>query len=110
MIYNLSLSRLSLRSPKGYPQNFKGETMQESTATIKLTKSEIEWNIIALVWMEKSSEEFRRPHDATMFRKLKKDFVKIKNDIIDGEKNLEAENKNEEKIRTGSQSCEECID
>ena len=47
--------------------------MQESTATIKLTKSEIEWNIIALVWMEKSSEEFRRPHDATMFRKLKKD-------------------------------------
>jgi hypothetical protein len=92
MIYNLSLSRLSLRSPKGYPQNFKGETMQESTATIKLTKSEIEWNIIALVWMEKSSKEFRRPHDANMFRKLKKDFVKIKNDIIDGEKNLEAEN------------------
>ena len=66
--------------------------MQESTATIKLTKSEIEWNIIALVWMEKSSKEFRRPHDANMFRKLKKDFVKIKNDIIDGEKNLEAEN------------------
>ena len=105
MIYNLSLSRLSLRSPKGYPQNFKGETMQESTATIKLTKSEIEWNIIALVWMEKSSEEFRRPHDATTFRKLRKDFVKIKNDIIDGEKNLETENKNEEEIRTGPQTC-----
>ena len=79
--------------------------MQESTATIKLTKSEIEWNIIALVWMEKSSEEFRRPQDATMFRKLRKDFVKIKNDIIDGEKNLETENKNEEESRTGPQTC-----
>ena len=84
--------------------------MQESTATIKLTKSEIEWTIISLVWMEKSSEEFRRPHDATMFRKLRKDFVKIKNDIIDGEKNLETENKNEEEIRTGPQACDDCID
>ena len=79
--------------------------MQESTATIKLTKSEIEWTIIALVWMEKSSEEFRRPHDATTFRKLRKDFVKIKNNIIDGEKNLETENKNEEESRTGLQAC-----
>ncbi len=66
--------------------------MQESTATIKLTKSEIEWNIIALVWMEKSSEEFRRPHDATMFGKLKKDFIKIKEDIINGEKNYGTNN------------------
>jgi|TARA_R110000782_G_scaffold186483_1_gene276623 hypothetical protein len=74
--------------------------MQESTATIKLTKSEIEWNIIALVWMEKSSEEFRRPHDAIILRKLKQDFIKIKNSIINGEKyNLEAQNKNEEKNR-----------
>ena len=74
--------------------------MQESTATIKLTKSEIEWTIIALVWMEKSSEEFRRPHDAIILRKLKQDFIKIKNNIINGEKyNLEAQNKNEEKNR-----------
>jgi|TARA_R110000764_G_scaffold53437_2_gene116427 hypothetical protein len=79
--------------------------MQESTATIKLTKSEIEWTIIALVWMEKSSEEFRRPHDSTMFRKLKKDFVKIKNDIIEGEKRFETKNENEEENRTGPQSC-----
>ena len=84
--------------------------MEESSAVIKLTKSEIEWNIIALVWVEKSSEEFRRPNDATMFRKLRKDFIKIKNDIIEGEKNLEAENKNEEKIKTGQQSCESCSD
>ena len=84
--------------------------MQESTATIKLPKSEIEWNIIALVWMEKSSEEFRRPHDADVFRKLRKDFIKIKNDIINGENSFEAENKNEEEIRTGPQSCDDCID
>ena len=46
--------------------------MQESTATIKLTKSEIEWTIISLVWMETSSEEFRRPHDANIIKKIKK--------------------------------------
>jgi hypothetical protein len=74
--------------------------MQESTATIKLTKSEIEWTIIALVWMEKSSIEFRRPHDANMIKKIREDFVKIKNDIIEGEKQLEVKNKNEEKDRT----------
>ena len=84
--------------------------MKESSAVIKLTKSEIEWNIIALVWMEKSSKEFRRPHDATMFRKLRKDFIKIKNDIIEGEKNLETENKIEEKNRASPQACETCID
>ena len=84
--------------------------MQESTATIKLTKSEIEWTIIALVWMEKSSEEFRKPHDAKMFKKIREDFIKIKEDIIQGEKQLEAENKNEEKIRAGSQACDNCDD
>jgi hypothetical protein len=84
--------------------------MQESTATIKLTKSEIEWTIIALVWMEKSSEEFRRPQDANMFKKIRKDFIKIKEDIIQGEKQLEAENKNEKKNRTGPQTCDDCDD
>jgi len=84
--------------------------MQESTATIKLTKSEIEWTIIALVWMEKSSEEFRRPHDAKMFKKIREDFIKIKEDIIQGEKQLETENKNEEKARTSPQACESCDD
>lgn len=84
--------------------------MKESSAVIKLTKSEIEWNIIALAWMEKSSEEFRRPNDAAMFRKLRKDFIKIKNDIIEGEKSFETENKIEEKNRTGPQACENCSD
>tara|TARA_R100001244_G_scaffold69746_1_gene56838 strand:- start:968 stop:1198 length:231 start_codon:yes stop_codon:yes gene_type:complete len=76
--------------------------MQESTATIKLTKSEIEWTIIALVWMEKSSVEFRRPDDANMIKKIREDFVKIKNDIIEGEKQLEVKNKNKEKDKTSS--------
>jgi hypothetical protein len=82
--------------------------MKESTATIKLTKSEMEWTIIALVWMEKSSEEFRRPHDASMFKKLREDFVKIKEEIIQGEKQLEKKQYSEEKARTGQEACEEC--
>ena len=84
--------------------------MQESTATIKLTKSEIDWTIIALVYSQQSAEHFSQWDDAKMYERIRKDFVKIKNDIIDGEKNLEAENKNEEENRTGPQSCEDCID
>ena len=84
--------------------------MQESTATIKLTKSEIDWTIIALVYSQQAAEHFSQWDDAKMYERIRKDFVKIKNDIIDGEKNLEAENKNEEKIRTGPQSCDDCID
>ena len=84
--------------------------MQESTATIKLTKSEKEWTIIALVWMEKSSEEFRRPHDVKMFKKIREDLIKIKEDIIQGEKKLETKNETEEENRTGPQACDDCID
>ena len=84
--------------------------MQESTATIKLTKSEIEWTIIALVWMEKSSEEFRRPHDVKVFKKIREDLIKIKEDIIQGEKKLETKNETEEENRTGPQACDDCID
>ena len=84
--------------------------MQESTATIKLTKSEMEWAIIALVYSQQAAEHFSQWDDAKMYERIRKDFVNIKENIIQGEKQLEAENKNEEKIRTGSQSCEECID
>jgi len=83
---------------------------KESSAVIKLTKSEIEWNIIALVWMEKSSEEFRRPNDANMFRKLRKDFIKIKEDIIQGEKDIETRNETKEENRNGPQACSTCDD
>jgi len=84
--------------------------MKESSAVIKLTKSEIEWNIIALVWMEKSSEEFRRPNDVTMFRKLRKDFIKIKEDIIQGEKQIETRYEAKEENRSNPQACETCPD
>ena len=70
--------------------------MQESTATIKLTKSEIDWTIIALVYSQQSAEHFSQWDDAKMYERIRKDFVKINNDIINGEKNLEAQNKNEE--------------
>ena len=79
--------------------------MQESTATIKLTKSEIDWTIIALVYSQQSAEHFSQWDDAKMYERIRKDFVKINNDIINGEKNLEAQNKNEEENRTGPQSC-----
>ena len=84
--------------------------MQESTATIKLTKSEIEWTIIALVYSQQAAEHFSQWDDAKMYERIRKDFVKIKEDIIDGEKELEIKNKEEEKTRTSPQSCESCDD
>jgi hypothetical protein len=84
--------------------------MKESSATIKLTKSEIEWNIFALVIAEQSSEMHDRFGNAKTFKKLREDLIKIKNDIIEGEKNIETRNKTEEKIRTGQRTCESCND
>ena len=84
--------------------------MQESTATIKLTKSEIEWTIIALVYSQQAAEHFSQWDDAKMYERIRKDFVKIKEDIIEGEKELEIKNKDEEKTRTSPQSCESCDD
>ena len=81
--------------------------MQESTATIKLTKSEIEWTIIALVYSQQSAEHFCQWDDAKMYERIRKDFIKIKEDIIQGEK---TENKNEKKSRTGPQTCDDCDD
>ena len=59
--------------------------MNESTALIKLTKSEIEWAIIALVYSQQAAEHFTQWDDAKMYERIRKDFVKIKNDIIKGE-------------------------
>lgn len=74
--------------------------MQESTALIKLTKSEIEWTIIALVYSQQSAEHFEQWDDAKMYEKIRKDFVKIKNDIIKGEEENETKNKMEQKIKS----------
>ena len=84
--------------------------MQESTATIKLTKSEIDWTIIALVYSQQAAEHFTQWDDAKMYERIRKDFVNIKEDIIQGEKQLETKNKNEEKARTSPQACESCDD
>ena len=84
--------------------------MQESTATIKLTKSEIEWTIIALVYSQQAAEHFSQWDDAKMYERIRKDFVKIKDDIIKGEKDIETRNEKEETNRSGPQACESCID
>ena len=82
--------------------------MQESTATIKLTKSEIDWTIIALVYSQQAAEHFSRWDDAKMYERIRKDFVKIKEDIIKGEKKLDTKNKTQEENRSGPQTCDPC--
>ena len=61
---------------------------KESTALIKLTKSEIESVILALELMQQTAETFNQTNDS--YWKVKHDFIQIKNDIIDGEKNNES--------------------
>ena len=67
--------------------------MTQSTALIRLTKSEIESVIIALQFTEDSSEFFES--EASHYGKIKNDFIKIKT---------------EEENRNGSQSCKNCSD
>jgi len=84
--------------------------MNESTALIKLTKSEIEWAIIALVYSQQSAEHFCQWDDAKMYERIRKDFVKIKDDIIKGENDIEARNKKEETNRNSPTACKSCDD
>ena len=81
---------------------------QESSAVIKLTKSEIEMVINALQFTEEAAEHF----DAdTMFtHKIKQDFIQIRSDIIQGEKDIETRNQTKEENRNGPQACESCDD
>ena len=83
---------------------------QESTALIKLTKSEIEWAIIALVYSQQSAEHFTQWDDAKMYERIRKDFVKIKDDIIKGEKEIETRNQKEEANRNSPTACKSCDD
>lgn len=83
---------------------------KESTALIRLTKSEIEWNIYALVIAEKSSEMHDRIGNSKTYKKLREDFTNIKENIIQGEKEIETRNKTEEENRSGPQACESCVD
>ena len=81
---------------------------QESSAVIKLTKSEIEMVINALQFTEEAAEYF----DAdTMFtHKIKHDFIQIRSDIIQGEKDIETRNETKEENRNGPQACSTCDD
>ena len=81
---------------------------KESSAVIKLTKSEIEMVINALQFTEEAAEHF----DAdTMFtHKIKQDFIQIRSDIIQGEKDIETRNETKEENRNGPQSCKSCDD
>lgn len=65
---------------------------EQTSAVIKLTKSEIEYNIIALVLAEETSFTLSQTDYGNMFNKLRKDFIKVKNLIIEKEEEHE-ENK-----------------
>ena len=80
--------------------------MQESTATIKLTKSEIESTIISLVFAQNSAEHFTQWDDAKMYEKIRKDFTNIKDDIIEGEKQLETQHKTKEETENSPGACD----
>tara|TARA_R100000008_G_C3493251_1_gene119790 strand:+ start:20 stop:274 length:255 start_codon:yes stop_codon:yes gene_type:complete len=84
--------------------------MKESSATIKLTKSEIEWVIISLVHAKNSCEHFSNFDNTHMLKSLRDDFIRIKEDIIQGEKEIETRNKTEEENRSGPKACKSCVD
>ena len=81
---------------------------QESTALIKLTKSEIEIVINSLQFTEEAAEHFDAPNMFT--HKIKHDFIQIRTDIIQGEKDIETRNKTKEENRNGPQACKSCDD
>ena len=82
--------------------------MNKASATIKLTKSEIEWIIISLVMSKRLAEDFDKWDDSKMYNKLREDFINIKEQNIQGEEKLEKKQYPEEKARTGKEACEEC--
>jgi hypothetical protein len=82
--------------------------MQESTALIKLTKSEIESVIVALGFVQQTAETFGV--EDQIYWKLKHDFIQIQQDIIDGEKQNETKNKMEKETQRNRQACEPCDD
>ena len=81
---------------------------QESSAVIKLTKSEIEMVINALQFTEDAAKHFDA--DNMFTHKIKQDFIQIRSDIIQGEKDIETRNETKEENRNGPQACETCID
>ena len=82
--------------------------MNESSAVIKLTKSEIEMVINALQFTEEAAEHFDA--DNMFTHKIKHDFIQIRSDIIQGEKDIETRNETKEENRNGPQACSTCDD
>tara|TARA_R100001086_G_scaffold242147_1_gene169591 strand:+ start:1771 stop:2019 length:249 start_codon:yes stop_codon:yes gene_type:complete len=82
--------------------------MKESSAVIKLTKSEIEMVINALQFTEEAAEHFDA--DNMFTHKIKHDFIQIRSDIIQGEKDIETRNETKEENRNGPQACSTCDD
>ena len=72
--------------------------MKESSAVIKLTKSEIEMVINALQLTGYIADHFDIENMFTY--KIKHDFIKIREDIIEGENNNETQNKMEQKTQS----------
>jgi len=78
--------------------------MEEATANIKFTKSEIESIIISLAHSSRSAEIFNSIEMSNNFYKIKDDLVKIKRDL-----NLKLEeNKNESLEKNKAPYCETC--
>ena len=69
---------------------------KESSATIKLTKSEIKSTILALAHMEYSANMLNEMEGAKFYKKIKEDFTLIKNQIenIEDESRKQLDNNN----------------
>ena len=78
--------------------------MNESTATIKFTKSEIETLIISLVHASRSAEIFSNMDMSSSLTKIKDDLVNIKRDL----NKLVEENNNESMEQGQAPYCETC--
>ena len=78
--------------------------MNEATANIKFTKSEIETIIISLVHASRSAEIFSNMEMSNSLTKIKDDLVKIKRDL----NKLVEENNNESMERGQAPYCETC--
>ena len=82
--------------------------MKESSAVIKLSKSEIEMVINALQFTEEAAEHFDA--DSMFTHKIKQDFIQIRTDIIQGEKDNETRNQMEKETQENQRPCQVCDD